>query len=307
MSDFDENKLRRLDIGVLLIFLGLMRSGKASDVAQDLGLTASAISHAITRLRTVFEDDLFLRRPHGMEPTAFARAIEPDIRDVVERLNATLSGPQALNLATLTAHLRIACRDLELATFLPDVLTRLTAQAPGLTLSVTTATGEETNQGLKDGKIDIGLGFFPDAAPNTVAEHLTEETYLVAARQNHPALHTLTLDTYLRANHLLVSSDGSRSGIVDTTLAAQGLSRRVTATVPYFLHALTLLERSELIATLPARLLAAQADRFDLSVAEPPIDIRNFRIGTLIHKRDERNPLLSWVKREIAGVLTGSD
>lgn len=307
MSDFDENKLRRLDIGVLLIFLGLMRSGKASDVARDLGLTASAISHALTRLRSVFEDDLFLRRPHGMEPTAFARAIEPEIRDIVERLNATLSGPQTLNKATLTAHLRIACRDLELATFLPDVLTRLRVEAPGLTVSVTTATGEETSQGLKDGKIDLGLGFFPDADPNTIATHLTEESYLVAARRDHPALQATTLDAYLAADHLLVSSDGSRSGIVDTTLAAQGLSRRVAATIPYFLHALALLERSDLIATLPARLLQNQGDRFALSIAETPLTIRSFRIGTLIHKRDERNPLLKWVTEEIAAALKGSN
>ena len=75
MTDFSQSELRRLDLTLLLVFLGLLRHRKATDVAAELGLTQSGVSQALKRLRDIFGDPLFLRRPHGMDPTATALAI----------------------------------------------------------------------------------------------------------------------------------------------------------------------------------------------------------------------------------------
>lgn len=76
MSDLSRTELRRLDLTLLLVFLGLVRLRKSAEVATELGLTPSAVSQSIRRLRDIFGDELFLRRPHGMEPTAIALALE---------------------------------------------------------------------------------------------------------------------------------------------------------------------------------------------------------------------------------------
>ena len=91
--NIDEIELRRLDLTILLVFLNLQRFGKASAVADHMGLTQSSISHSLKRLREAFGDPLFLRNPKGMEPTAVAQALEPQIRQVVETLSSALHTP----------------------------------------------------------------------------------------------------------------------------------------------------------------------------------------------------------------------
>src|SRR4051812_12268396 len=83
MSDIDRNKLRRLDGGLLLVFRELLRTGRASVVAQRLGLSQPAISHSLSRLRDLFDDPLFIRRPHGLEPTLRAQELGPQIEALI--------------------------------------------------------------------------------------------------------------------------------------------------------------------------------------------------------------------------------
>src|SRR5687768_8137790 len=91
MSDIDQNKLRRLDGGLLLVFRELLRAGRASVAAERLGLSQPAISHALGRLRDLFDDPLFVRRPHGFEPTRRAQELGPQIEALIGLAGAALS------------------------------------------------------------------------------------------------------------------------------------------------------------------------------------------------------------------------
>ncbi|MEL7117525.1 MAG: LysR family transcriptional regulator [Pseudomonadota bacterium] len=295
MVDLDRNKLRRLDVTLLLIFLGILRHGKASAVAKELGLTAPSISHALARLRDIFDDPLFLRRPHGLEPTAFARAIEPDIHRAVDALQASLAGPDAFDPATSAAHLRLSARDSEVAATLPDALCHMFERAPHLSLTVQSLPGPAAARALLDGTLDLAMGFFGQGHDDLEATHLRRETYLVAGRAGHPLLQgPLTLAQYLEADHALVAADASRRGIVDDKLAESGQARRVVLSLPQFLPTLAVLSRSNLIATLPARLVERHADRFGLVAKAPPLAVRSFDIKLLRHRRDLRNPAVTW-------------
>lgn len=134
MSDLSISQLRRLDLTLLLVFLGLVRHRKAADVALKLGLTQSAISQAVKRLRDIFQDDLFLRRPHGMEPTATALALEEPVRRAVEALRGALGAARAFDPMQAEGVVRIAALDAEQAVLIPPLAARLRQRAPGLTL-----------------------------------------------------------------------------------------------------------------------------------------------------------------------------
>ena len=166
MSEFDENKIRRLDLTVLLIFLGLMRARKASDVAGQLGLTNSSISHALRRLRDVFDDELFMRRPHGLEPTSFALAIEPDIRRSVEAVQAALVGPPQFDPALAKATLRVAANDREMATLVPSVFAEVANEAPHLDMAVQSLARDESLQRLAVGVWILRSAFTTSPAHN---------------------------------------------------------------------------------------------------------------------------------------------
>ncbi|MFN3172603.1 MAG: LysR family transcriptional regulator [Hyphomicrobiales bacterium] len=301
MSDFDQIKLRRLDVTVLLVFSGLIRHGKATLVAQELGLTNSSISHALRRLRDVFGDELFLRRPHGLEPTAFARSIEPAVQSALDALQGALSGPSVFEPSQSDAHVRLSAQDYEIATLVPDLMARLRQSAPGMTLSIQALSKPDALKALEAGDIDLALGFFPDLSAKHISVTLLEESYLVAARADHPFLREGTnLERYLASDHLLVSGDASMSGIVDQVLAAQGLARRVALSVPLFMPALAMLADSALIATLPAALVRTHAARFGLAFAPPPVVVRAFQVQAICHVRDEKNAMITWLLGELA-------
>lgn len=301
MIDYSNTKIRRLDLTVLLIFLALMRTRKASDVAGELGLTNSSISHTLRRLREVFEDELFLRRPHGLEPTAFAVQIEPNIREAVDAIQSALSGPALFNPTSAEITLRLSASDREIATLLPKVMASMSQEAPGIRFSVRSLTRANSLRGLADGTLDLALGYFADAGDEYDTRIIRKEGYLVAARQGHAIFDgPLTPETYAAAAHILVSSDGSMSGIVDATLERKALKRRVCLSIPSFLPALSVLAKSDFIGTLPVNLVRHHAGYFGLQYCEPPIDIRPFDISVLSHKRNRKSAVHSWVIDRLA-------
>lgn len=300
MPELEKNKLRRLDVSLLLIFLGIMRSGKASLVAADLGLTAPSISHALGRLREIFDDPLFLRRPHGLEPTAFARSIEPDIRKAVDALRASLAGPDQFDPETSRAHIRLSARDSELASTFPDALSKMFALAPHVTVSVQAKSSQHAVKALIEGELDLAVGFFANVPDELEQTRLRSESYLVVARSDHPVMKGhLSLEKYLSADHLLVSSDASRHGIVDDKLAESGQARHVILSLPQFMPALAVLRKSDMLATLPKRLVERHAARFDLVAVTPPLTLRAFELSLLRHRRDVKNPAVSWCLAQI--------
>lgn len=296
MTDYDNNKIRRLDLSVLLIFVGLMRRRKAADVADELGLTNSSISHALRRLRDVFGDELFLRRPHGLEPTAYAERIEPLVRQAVDAVQAALADPPTFRPETAEATLRIAASDREIASLIPPTLAKITAEAPGIRFSVLSLPRAASLQGLSDGTLDLALGFFRSADEAYDRHPIRTESYLVVAREGHPLMsEDLTAERYAATKHVLVSTDGSLTGIVDEALAERGLSRRVSLAVPSFLPALSVVADSDFVATLPATLVQRYAAAFRLVFREPPVRIRPFSVSVLSHRRNRKSALHTWV------------
>lgn len=294
--DFDQIALRRLDLTVLLVFLGLIRHGKAASVAAEMGLTQSAVSHSIARLRSAFDDPLFLRRPHGMEPTSVALALEPAIRASVEALDGALRPQGPFEPARAEGTLRIAAYDNEIASMVPPLLTRLSSAAPGLRLSALALGRKPAMAALDHGDVDVAVGFFWDVPATFRSEPLFSQGYRVVARTGHPEVaDKLDLATYLRCRHLVVSVSGDLTGIVDDALAEMGKTRRVCAAVPLFMPALQTVATGDLIATLPARLVDLFAHRFGLRAFEPPLSLRPISISAVIHRRNAANPLHRWV------------
>lgn len=296
MTDIDQITLRRLDFTVLLVFLGLMRHRKAVTVAMEMGMTQSSISHSLRRLRDVFQDPLFLRRPHGLEPTAHAITLEPHIRQCVDLLQGSLSHPPSFDPSRSDKLLRLSALDQVMATRMPSFLKSLTAEAPNMRITGLSQQRDVALASLKEAQIDLALGYFWELASEFIQEDLYEENYMVVARQGHPLMTAaLTPDQYANARHIVVSPKGDLSGTVDTSLAAVGLTREVVVAMPLFLPALAIVAKTDLIATVPSSLASEMASKFELAVCPPPVAIRPFTISAVRHRRDLRNPLLDWV------------
>jgi DNA-binding transcriptional LysR family regulator len=300
MSNIDEMKLRRLDLTVLLVFLGLLRRRKAVAVAEDMGLTQSSISHALGRLRSVFGDDLFLRRPHGLEPTALAVEIEPAVRRAVEALGEALRGPGVFDPTAADRLVRIIAPDYELATLVAPLIERLPATAPRLRIAAQSLPRAAALATLAQGGADLALGFFPGREADFQVDRLYDETYLVVARRGHPLLSApLTPKRFADARHVVVSQKADMRGVVDEVLERQGLARSVVASTPQFFPALAAVAGSDLVATLPRRLVERFGSAFGVEWRDPPFPLRSFAVAMVRHRRDARNPLHAWLAGEL--------
>lgn len=306
MTDRSEVRLRRLDATVLLVFLGLMRRRKATSVAAELGLTQSAVSQALKRLRDVFADELFLRRPHGLEPTAFAISIEHRIAAAVENLKQSLEDQAPFDPATATGVFRIAALDAQLSTLLPPLIGILREHAPNLRIIAHAAKRTEALERLAAGEIDLAIGYHWELSDSFIAELLYRESYLVAGPPDIiRAGSELTLSRYLELPHILVSPSGDLHGIVDAVLAREGRGRTIVAAVPLFLPALAV-AGTGFIVTVPARLAREFAPAFGLELATPPLEIRGFDVRAVRHRRDAANLLHSWIV-DYLKTITASD
>jgi DNA-binding transcriptional LysR family regulator len=285
---------------LLLVFLGLLRHRKALDVAADLGLTQSAISQSLKRLRDIFGDELFLRRPHGMEPTATALALEAPVAAAVDALRDALGAARSFDPATATGLVRVAALDAEQAVLIPPLAARLSRLAPGLTLSVLPLGRGAAMEALTEGRADLVLGFVWDLPEAISGEPLYDESFLVAGRPEAlPHAPHISLDDYCAADHILISPGGDLRGVVDDQLAAMDRGRRVVLGLPAFLPALAAVAASGTLVTLPARVARAFAPGFGLATAEPPIPVRSFPVSVFWHRRNDTDPRTTWIRQQL--------
>lgn len=303
MTELSTSELRRLDLTLLLVFLGLLRHRKAADVALELGLTQSAISQSLRRLRDIFGDELFLRRPHGMEPTATALALEAPVAAAVDALRGALGAARSFDPATATGLVRIAALDAEQAVLVPQLAAKLRHLAPDLTLSVLPLGRRAAMEALAEGRADLVLGYVWDLPDAILGEPVYEESFLVAGRPDMlPHAPLIDLDAYCATDHVLISPGGDMRGVVDDQLAAMGRTRRVILGLPAFLPALAAVAATGALVTLPARVARAFAAGFGLVTAEPPIPVRRFPVSVFWHRRNETDPRTIWIRQQLREV-----
>lgn len=308
MDDVDKARLRKLDVNVLLVFLGLMEHRKAASVARALDVTQSTVSHALGRLRDVFDDRLFLRSGGGLTPTSLALAIEPHVRASVEALDLALAGPPAFDPRRSGATLRVSALDHTMATLLPPFARRVDEAGSDLQLSIRSLPRDAAIKAFADDGLDLAVGFFWDVPPMLMRQTLRHDAYLVVGRAGHPLLGgALTLDAYCGARHLNVSPDGAMQGVIDDALRAIGRRRRNVIAVPMFFPALTIVAETDLLATLPATMVRRYAALFDLESAEPPVELGRIEMSVVRHRRDEKNGMIDWAVAVLRDVCADAE
>ena len=298
MSDFNTVDIRRLDFMLLLVLREGVRRRKLSDVAATLGVTQTAISHSVARLRALFGDELFIRRPHGVEPTARAIALAAMAEHVLDGAAAMLADPAPFDPATVERMLRVCALDFEV-TLLSETIEAVRRAAPGLSLQFRGLGRDAAIAALERDETDLWLGYARDLPATLVTRVLFEETYMVIARRGHPRIGgeggPLDLDAYCAETHVVAAPGGTTGGIVDETLRRVGRSRSVGVTTTGFLSALDLVARSDMIATVPARMACAQAANFRLVLRDPPVAPRPFGVSATWHRRASGDPTVSWL------------
>lgn len=294
--------IRTLDITALLVFGTLVEEGSVVRTAERLGMTQSAVSHALKRLRTVWDDPLFVRKDGRMILTSKASGLAAGVANTLRELNGLVDTRSDFDPGSDRRRFVLGMSDYAASIYLPVLTRHCEGSANRLTLLIRHTSRAIGFDMLRRGEVEAVIGSFPEAPPDLRRQALSDEDFVCAARAGHPAFAggSIELDAYLQAQHLHVSLAGEASGMIDTALAKIGRKRRVTVTAPHFLVVGRVLSGSDLIATEPRAVLAPLAKLHGLEVRELPFAADGFDFSILWHRRSDPDPALAWLRRVVA-------
>lgn len=300
-----EANIAAVDLNLLVALQALLAERHVTRAAARMGLTQPAMSHALARLRDTLGDPLLVRSKIGLQLTPRAASLAEPLDRLLLDAGALLAPPKRFDPRTSTRRFRIATSDYMEIVLMPALLEHLGREAPGVDVVLSRYAGRDTRQ-LDDGEADLLLIPGMTGAPSGVlAQRILSEKFVCVVRADHPLVgKKLTLDRYLELAHVLVSPGGARGGIVDDALAKLGKTRRVAVMVPHFLVAPFLVERTDLVLTLAARIARSLAPAVKLKALAPPseLNLPGFDMRLVWHERDHADPAHAWLRARITAV-----
>jgi DNA-binding transcriptional LysR family regulator len=316
-------RLARIDLNLLVAFDALAREQNVTRAAERMGVTQSAMSHSLRRLRELLADPLLVRGQNGMKLTARAEALVVPLRSGLVTVDRALTQPERFVPERARRSFRLLSPDLFDVLAIPLLLERIRVEAPGIDLVVVVLEGRRRAESLESGEVDLVITprfeEFQGGTPRLEAAGLLRRTlfhdgFSCFLRDDHPALpkrgrrspkssgaEPLSLETYAGLSHALVSPRGEGPGLVDELLAKQGLSRRVALRVPHFFSALAIVEKSDLILTGPSALVNLLGSRPVLSLPAP-LRLPRHALHMVWHERFTNDPGHGWLRDLVADV-----
>ncbi|HEY6241029.1 MAG TPA: LysR family transcriptional regulator, partial [Burkholderiales bacterium] len=286
-----------LDLNLLRAFDAVLREGSVTAAGGRLGLSQPAMSNAISRLRRLLEDPLFVRTPRGVRPTPFAQRLAAPVRQALELIHSALSQQSGFDPGTSERVFRLQLTDVGELVFLPSLLERLKREAPRVRIEVEQRRQGDVGDALAAGEIDLALGFLPELSAGVMQKRLFRDQYVCLMRAEHPAIGArLTLARFLAAAHVLVSAEGSPHQIVEQTLRAKGLRRQIALRVPHFMVIPMILARTDYMAIVPKGFVHAMAPLGRYRSLKLPVDIPELDVKLHWHERFNRDPGISWLR-----------
>ncbi|EON91415.1 LysR family transcriptional regulator [Marinobacter lipolyticus SM19] len=291
--------LNRLDLNLLHVFDTIYREGSLTRAAKALHLTQPAVSHSLSRLREHFDDPLFTRQGNQMIPTPLARRFLESMRPGLTQIQGAVNQFHAFDPATQRKTYSLALRDILESTFLPQLMQRLD-QYPELEIVSQRIPRRDMETQLAAGKLDFAVDVLLPVSNQTAHELLRRDRLVVLARAGHPlAEGELTMDRYIAAQHVLVSSRTEGPGIEDFELSRLGVQRHIRLRCQHYYAACRVVEGTDLLLTMPETYARIIAERANISILTPPADLPSLDVHLYWHKAYEREPALIWFREQL--------
>lgn len=301
--------LHGIDLNLLVAFDALLAERSVTRAGTRIGRTQPAMSAALSRLRALLGDELFVRGPKGLQPTPRALDLAGPIGMALGEIQRTLAFTQAFDPRTSATTFGIGLSEHPAYLVLPRLVERLRTAGPAITLRVRSFVARDDAVAMLDaGEIDLAVGVPPTTAPGRIlTRFLFEEHFVCVLRSGHPAAGpALDIATFLSLSHVLVSPENDRFGIVDQALAKQGLKRRLGLSLPHMYAAPAVVARSDMVSTLMGGVVSASGFGAELCVMEPPIELNPARFVAAWHRRNDAHPAQRWLRDCIASLFQAS-
>ena len=286
--------LKETDLNLFIAFDVIYTEKNLTKAGQVLGITQPAVSNALSRLRELFGDDLFIRTSKGMIPTPVANQIIKDVRSALSLIQNTISETEKFDPSLAEMTFKISIGDSSEYRLLPLLIKELAEIAPKIKVETYLTPRKDAPRELASGTIDFSIDPPVHSDPHLKHEKIYEEDYVMIVRKDHPILNLkeITIEDYLKLSHIHISNRKTGLGHVDMALYRLGLSRDISLRAQHFLVAPYIVEQSDLAITTTK---GFAVDR-DLAWRELPFEIEPLILHLYWHEAKDSDPSTKWMK-----------
>lgn len=298
--------VHRQDLNLLVIFDAVAQSGSVTKASQVLALSQPAVSHALNRLRATVGEPLFVRSHGRLVSTPRAERMRAQVSSLLESARAVLRD-ESFDAATANTSLRVGVSDYTVLTCFPTVVMAARHAAPLVRIDLNMVDGQMLER-LESGAVDCSFwGTTPPTGPFESA-HLFRDRFVGIVCRRHPLAQKLksaapiSQHDYLAYPHAMVALSGTLPSPVDVALAQSGQVRSIKLSTPGFASVLSLLQGSDLIASIPAKLASLQRPQ-DFSTFELPLAVPPLAYSLVWHRRKAADPANAWFRSLLQRLL----
>ena len=292
--------ISRIDLNLLVVLDAIYTEGGITKASEKLHLTQPAISHALGRLRELFGDPLFEREGRQMVPTPMARNLIEPVRRALRGLESTLNELERFDPATTPKRFTVGVRDVMESVVLPPLLERITENAPQVDIDAVHVDRRDLESELSGGTLDAALDVLLPLSEHVRRKQITLDRMAVVARKGHPAVGDgMDLDTYLKQDHVLVSSRRSGPGLEDVELSRHGLQRRVRLRCQHYFAACRVVSQTDLVLTMPGHYARVANKQFGNQILPLPLDMPPLDAYIYWHANVDKEPANRWLREQL--------
>ena len=289
---------------LLTSFKAIFDQGSIVDAADVLGITQSATSKHLQKLRNWLDDELFVRTATGMEPTSKSLSIIERVENILKDMDA-LSSSGGFDPSTLRGSYVLATTDEVSKRLAPALLTTLSREAPGLRMTVTRMEQDYSLRHLETGKVNLVISVNWHAPDQLMQQRLFCDKFVCLMGKKHPLAHNnLSIKNYAHASHIMVAPLGKVRGFIDDFLQQSGYKRFVRMSLPEFSSISFELLGNEHIITLPSRVAIPLTKSHPLLIKKLPFSVPNIDYYVFWHRRFSKDHTNLWMRKLISDLLS---
>lgn len=304
MQPIDHFDLRSFDLNLLIAFDAMMRERSVTRAAERLKIRQPAMSHNLSLLRTLFQDELFVRVGAVMQPTMRASALAGPVEQALTMMQEVIHASSEFDPTTDQRIFRMGFSSEVELLLMPELASRLRQRAPGVKLHGRPVQQRDVYRMLDDRVLDVAIGCFDSQARRYRQQPLFEQSLsCVFNPDKMPFEASISLDDYLSLPHALVSLSESLHGCLETALDAIDGRLNVVATSSEFLGVLGMVANAPLIATLPTRMARRYGKAFGLHVLPVPLTLTLPDVSLVWTTQEDNHPASQWLRAEIDDIL----
>ncbi|MFC5478533.1 LysR family transcriptional regulator [Massilia suwonensis] len=290
-----------VDLNLLAVFQEVYRERQISSAARRLNLSQSAVSNALSRLRRLFGDELFVRTGQGMQPTPFAESLAEPVGSALAQVALALNRRSGFDPASSARRFTIAMTDVGEVHFMPALIERCRALAPQVQLSSRRAGSIALKEEMESGRVDLAIGPFEDISEALYQRLLFRQPYVSMVRRGHPLTEgKVDLARFAAAEHLFVDSSESPYDRINQLLEKAGIGASTRFRVPHFTAVPYIIQSSELVVTVPQKLAERAGPPFGLAWITPPLNLPQLQTNMFWHRRYNQDPGNQWLRGMVA-------